>query len=69
MECEQTISCLPSKAERQFRQKSVKEQNNKQVTLRMHIGLYEELKKISEQTGTTITSLLIAAIWMNVLKP
>lgn len=42
---------------------------SKQTTLRIQIDLYEELKAIAGQTGLSVTSLLIVAIWMSVLKP
>lgn len=40
----------------------------KKTTIRLPMELYSELVSISQQTGFTVTALLIAAIWMNVLK-
>ena len=39
-----------------------------QTTIRLPAELYCELKKVSEESGLSITSLLIVAIWMSVLK-
>lgn len=39
----------------------------KQTTLRLETKLFDELKAISKQTGLTISSLLIAAIWQKCL--
>ncbi len=35
----------------------------KQITLRIQPDLYDKLEKIAEQTGLTITTLLIVAIF------
>ena len=40
-----------------------------QTTIRLPSELYIEIKKIAKQTGLTVTSLLIVAIWRHVLKP
>ena len=40
----------------------------KQITLRIQSDLYDELEKIAEQTGLTITTLLIVSIFQSVLK-
>ena len=39
-----------------------------QTTIRIQTDLFKELKAIAEQTGLSVTALLIVAIWKNVLK-
>ncbi len=63
-EREQTTIRLPAELKERLQQ----EADRKQITLRLDINLYKELKIISEQTGLTISSLLIVAIWQNVLR-
>lgn len=63
-EREQTTIRLPA----ELKEKLQQEADRKQITLRLDINLYKELKIISEQTGLTISSLLIVAIWQNVLR-
>lgn len=65
MEREQTTIRLPAELKEQLQKEA--EEKSKQITLRIETALYDELKTISEQTGLTITSLLIVAIWQNVL--
>lgn len=43
------------------------EQSFKQMTWRMSNELHDELKMIAQQTGLTVTSVLLVAIWKNVL--
>lgn len=42
--------------------------DGEQTTVRLSAELHEALVAISKQTGLTVTALLIAAIWMSVLK-
>ena len=42
--------------------------NREQTTIRLPADLYRQLVKISEQTGLTVTALLIVAIWRRILK-
>ena len=63
-EREQTTIRLPAELKERLQQ----EADRKGITLRLDINLYKELKIISEQTGLTISSLLIVAIWQNVLR-
>lgn len=53
-----------------IKEKKVMKNNctKKQMTLRLETTLYKELQAMSKTTGLTITSLLIAAIWQNILK-
>ena len=39
-----------------------------QTTIRLETDLYSELLSISEQSGLSVTALLIAAMWQHVLK-
>lgn len=39
-----------------------------QTTIRLPDELHKELALIAEETGLTITALLIVAIWWNVLR-
>jgi len=63
-EREKTTIRLPVELKERLQQ----EADRKQITLLLDMNLYKELKIISEQTGLTISSLLIVAIWQNVLK-
>ena len=69
MEREQTTIRLPKDLKEAVQRKADEKQFFKQTTFRLPMELYEELEIISNQTGLTITSLLLAAIWWNVLKP
>ncbi len=40
-----------------------------QTTLRLPAELKEALDEMAKQTGLTVTSLLVAAMWQHVLKP
>ena len=40
-----------------------------QTTLRLPAELKAALDEMAEETGLTVTSLLVAAIWQHVLKP
>lgn len=64
IEKEQSSIRLPAKLKKQLQQ----EADRKQITLRLDVNLYKQLEIISKQSGLTISSLLIAAIWQNVLK-
>lgn len=57
MEREQTKTRLPEQADK-----------SRQTTLRIGAELYAELKNIANQSGLTVTSLLLIAIWNNILK-
>lgn len=69
MEKEQTTIRLPTDLKAEVRQQADKLGKSKQTTMRIQTKLYKELKMISEQSGLTVTSLLIVAIWRRVLKP
>lgn len=70
MERMQTTIRLPVELMEQLKQEARKEkQHSRQMTLRMRTDLHEELQTIANQTGLTVSSLLIAAIWRSVLKP
>ena len=45
------------------------DKNVKKITLRLSDKLFEALQAISEETGFSITTLLLISIWNNVLKP
>lgn len=57
----QTTISLPT--ELMYRQEEAKEGESKQTTLRIQEKLHEEFKTRSIQTGLTVTSLLLVAIW------
>lgn len=40
-----------------------------QITIRLYKDLYDELVKISKQTGLSVTALIIVTVLWNVLKP
>ena len=42
--------------------------DREQTTIRLPAELHNELSAISEQTGLTVTALLLVAIWRSVLK-
>jgi len=41
----------------------------KKITLRLPMELHRELSIISDQSGMTVTAVLLAAMWWHVLKP
>ena len=45
------------------------ERKEKTLTLRLNEDLFAELQQISEQSGFTVTALIIAAIWNSILSP
>lgn len=70
MDREQTTIRLPKELKEELqREADRKKQYSKQTTQRIQTELYEELKAIAKQTGLTVSSLLIVAIWWSVLKP
>lgn len=66
MEKAQTTIRLPAELKEKLQQEA--DRKSKPITLRLEIKLYNELKIISRQTGLTVSSLLIAAIWQKVLR-
>mgnify|MGYP003289452794 CR=1 FL=1 len=64
IEKRQITSCLPVELKKKLQQ----EAERKSITLRIPNKLYEELEKMSRQTGLTVTSLLLVAIWKNALE-
>lgn len=68
MEREQTTIRLPAELKNRLQQEAEIEPHKKQVTLRMPMELYKALEIISSQTGLTITSLLLVAIWRHILS-
>lgn len=68
MEREQTTIRLPVELKEKLQQEASIKEYTKPITLRIKKDLYEELKVISKQSGLTVTSVLIVAIWKNVLK-
>lgn len=69
MEREQTTIRLPKELKDEIQRKADEEGQSRQVTLRLQKELIDELQIMSIQTGLTVTSLLIVAIWKSVLKP
>lgn len=69
MDGEQAAIRLPAELKDKILQETDGRSSAKRITLRIQMDLYKELKKMSGQTGLTVTSLLIAAIWQSVLKP
>ena len=67
MEREQTTIRLPAELKEKLQQEADLKKS-RQSTLRLETKLYNELKTISKQSGLTINSLLIVAIWRKVLK-
>ncbi len=65
VEREQTTIRLPVKPKVRV-QREAERKGHKQMTLRIQEDLHEELKIISKQSGLTVTSLLILAIWRSV---
>lgn len=67
MEREQTTIRLPAGLKEKLQQEAdlIK---TRQATLRLETKLYNELKIIAGQSGLTVSSLLIVAIWQKVLK-
>ena len=45
------------------------EENIKKITLRLPDNLHEALQEISQESGFSITSLLLIGIWNSVLMP
>ena len=68
MERKQTTIRLPAELKEKLQQEAEHERHKKQTTLRVPTELYIELALISAQTGLTVTSLLLVAIWQNILK-
>lgn len=69
MEREQTTIRLPVELKEQLQQEAEdKKDYSHQTTLRIQTELHKELKIIASQTGLTVSSLLIVAIWWSVLK-
>lgn len=68
MEREQTTIRLPVDLKEKLQQEALEKNDTKLITLRIEKDLYEELKNISRQSGLTVTSVLIVAIWKSVLK-
>lgn len=68
MEREQITIRLPEDLKEEIQKRAERNKYQKQTTIRLQEELYKELKLISEQTGLTITSLLVVAIWWSVLK-
>lgn len=53
--------------ERKQTTEEARETQKRRTTLRIPTKLYKELEAMSIQTGLTVTSLLIVAIWQNIL--
>lgn len=68
MDREQTTIRLPAELMEQLKQEAERKRESKKMTIRVPQELYKELEIMSKQTGLTVTSLLIAAIWQSVLK-
>ena len=66
---EQTTIRLPVELKKKIQRQADGNKRFKYITLRIPLELHQELEAMSNQTGMTVTSLLISAIWQNVLRP
>ena len=64
---EQTTIRIPVELKKKLQQEADLKKA-RQTTLRLETKLYNELKIIARQSGLTVSSLLIIAIWQKVLK-